>query len=370
MDPSTGAVSTGSSASRDTRTTTDELAEAFSAELTHWREVRGMSKKRLAAQMGFDPSYISHVESGRHRPTEDFARRAESVLNSSHALWRRWQAYETARRLSLSGVFDGAGQNYGGQNHHVDHSAGIVVERESAELRYRDGVYHVVTRRLLRNVGTEPITRFLMRISVDRFPDDPERSNQLYREQPLTWDELKLTAECGYGPLAEPMTWKAKHDRDAFKEVWLLFENETSHFPLYPGESTPIEYAYQVDDHKWGSWFQRAIRLPTTELHVRLVFPAELRPAVWGTETSMTASAAPFRTAIHRAEEHLDGEDMVAFDWSTDHPPLHARYRLEWRFRGNTRPNPPAVLTEAVAASHRLPDAALKGATTDDRSAG
>jgi hypothetical protein len=39
--------------------------------------------------------------------------------------------------------------------------------------------------------------------------------------------------------------------------------------------------------------------------------------------------AIPFRTAISNDTE--DGRDV--FCWSTEDPPLHARYRLEWRFR-------------------------------------
>jgi peptide deformylase len=46
-------------------------------------------------------------------------------------------------------------------------------------------------------------------------------------------------------------------------------------------------------------------------------------------ETTMTADAIPFRTALSRDTE--DGQDV--FCWSTEDPPLHARYRLEWRFR-------------------------------------
>lgn len=46
-------------------------------------------------------------------------------------------------------------------------------------------------------------------------------------------------------------------------------------------------------------------------------------------ETSMSAEALPFRTPITR----VDGEGRSRFAWSTDEPPLHARYRIEWRFR-------------------------------------
>jgi len=127
------------------------------------------------------------------------------------------------------------------------------------------------------------------------------------------------------------MAWRVKHDRDAFKEVWLLFGNEHGHFPLYPGESRWIEYGYTVSDSKWGNWFQRAVRLPTERLSVQLQFPAELDPAVWGMETSMTAEAHPFRTAIE--QEERDGYRV--FSWATDNPaaarPLPSRMELPAR---------------------------------------
>jgi len=44
-------------------------SEAFVADFARWRVERGMSKKQLAAAMGFDASYVSHVEARRHRPT-------------------------------------------------------------------------------------------------------------------------------------------------------------------------------------------------------------------------------------------------------------------------------------------------------------
>src|SRR5256886_15597448 len=76
----------------------DRAADAFAAELARWRTERGLSKKQLANQMGFDPSYVSHVEGRRHRPTEDFARRAEAVLQADGAIWARFTEYEEPRR--------------------------------------------------------------------------------------------------------------------------------------------------------------------------------------------------------------------------------------------------------------------------------
>jgi len=48
----------------------------------------------------------------------------------------------------------------------------------------------------------------------------------------------------------------------------------------------------------------------------------------------MSAQALPFRTPITRTE---DG-DRTRFVWSTEDPPLHARYRIEWRFKQPTAP--------------------------------
>jgi hypothetical protein len=127
-----------------------------------------------------------------------------------------------------------------------------MVEHDAARLVFDGTAYRLTMRRRLRNTGDQPVSRYLIRISVDRYPGEPERSNAHYRKFPLTWDEF--------------------------------------------------------------------------------AFPAHLDPVVWGTETSMTAQAAPLATApTHVADDNVD-----VFTWSTDNPQLHARYRLEWRFRTET----------------------------------
>jgi peptide deformylase len=305
----------------------DRAAEAFAAELKEWRLSRGLTKKQLAAEMGFDPSYVSHVEARRHRPTEDFARRADTVLSAGGAILQRYREYDDARHGPRSPVTPRSGRDQMVPEQWLPHTAGLLVERELARLSYHDGEYRCVVRRDLYNAGAEPVTRYLVRISVDRYPGEPERSNRHYRDHPLTWTELDLDARCG----EELMHWRPKHDRDAFKEIWLLFENDNARFPLYPGQRATIEYAYTVGEDKWGHWFQRAVRLPTRGLTVRLDFPAETRPVVWGVETSLTAEAGPLRTPMTETREG----DRIVFDWSTNNPPLNARYRLEWRFRTN-----------------------------------
>ncbi|GAA5189525.1 hypothetical protein GCM10023322_42560 [Rugosimonospora acidiphila] len=275
--------------------------------------------------MGFDPSYVSHVEGRRHRPTEDFARRAEAVLQAGGAIWARFTEYNELRRNRA-----GPRPSSGAPGQWLPPGAGLVVEHEIATLSYMDGVYHCTIRRHLYNAGTEPVTRYPVRVSVDRYPGEPERSNQFYRENPLTWDELNLSAFHGEGPESpgEPMEWRATHDRDSFKEAWVLFENDQSRFPLYRGQRAVIRYSYQVGEDKWGRWFQRAVRLPTRRLTIQLRFPTAVAPAVWGVQTSLTAES-PLRTPV---QEMSDGDSTI-FEWNTSNPPLSARFRLQWRFR-------------------------------------
>ena len=299
------------------------LSEAFIAELKHWREVAGVSQKGLAKLTGYTPSYLSKVERGALVPSRQFTEAADQHLRAGHAILRRWKALHEASTRAVVPSPRKPGQT--SEDLLATLSATLVVEHEDAHLSYENGVFRSVIRRQLTNVGDQPVTRYLVRIAVDRYPGDPERSNRLYREHPLTWEEIGLSATCR----DEPMTWLVKHDRDAFKELWLLFANDDGLFPLYPGETTWIEYSYSVSAEKWGPWWQRAIRLPTRRLSLTLAIPADLEPAVWGMETSMTAEASPFRTPIVRSV--CDG--MAVFTWSTDDPPVHARYRMEWKWR-------------------------------------
>lgn len=315
----------------------DEHTEAFVAELKRWRDVRGYSQSALAGRVGYTPSYVSKVEGGQLPPSASFARQADDVLRAGGAIVRAYRDLEGAGRAEV------VPHPPAPEEHRP---ASLLVEHEDTSLYYDGRAYRAVQRRRLRNDSPDPVTRYLIRISVDRYPGDPERSNAHYRQHPLTWDEISLRASLD----GEPLTWRVKHDRDAFKELWLLFENGDGQYPLYPGESVWLEYTYTVGDDKWGSWFQRAVRLPTRRLGVRLDFPAELDPAVWGTETTMTAAAMPFRTAIRRSE----GDGRRVYSWSTDDPPLHARYRLEWKFRA--RPDTEETEQAMETASDRMRD--------------
>ncbi|MEV0766545.1 peptide deformylase [Nocardia sp. NPDC050435] len=295
----------------------------FAAEFARWRDVRMLSRTALSRRMGYSRPYVSKVLSGTEYPSEQFASRAETALQAGGAL-RRAYAEFTANR-SAAVVRPPAEVTPADR---TDMSA-LVVEHDDARLSYDGHRYRLTQRRRLINASSEPITRYLIRISVDRYPGDPERSNALYSAYPLTWEEIDLHAWHGDGR-TQAMDWVPHHDRDAFKEVWLQFSSSGRHYPLYPGESTWIEYEYSASDAHWGRWFQRAVRLPTNLLSVELEFPAAMQAAVWGLQTSMTAESVAFRTPI----QHHRREEMDVFTWSTTSPPLHARYRLEWDLRG------------------------------------
>ncbi|MFI5689752.1 helix-turn-helix domain-containing protein [Streptomyces sp. NPDC051636] len=152
--------------------TVEQAAANCAAEIAYWREVRGILKKALAELMGFHPSYVSLMESGRHKPTADFARRAEETLNAGKAIWRRWNDYETARTRQTTAAAAAVPASRPTEQPYATGSA-IVVEHDAARLDYDGSLYRLTMRRLLRNTGTAPITRYLIRISVDRYPGDP-----------------------------------------------------------------------------------------------------------------------------------------------------------------------------------------------------
>jgi transcriptional regulator with XRE-family HTH domain len=301
--------------------TTDDAAvlhAEFVAELLRRRMIARLSQGALGTLMGYDRTYVNKIERGALEPTGEFARKADDTLEACGELLRRWESFNEARstqhpsprRLPLSSD---------------EASADLVVQQDEAWLTYEGNTYGLRMRKRITNVGETPVSRFFIRVAVDRYPNDP-RSNEWHRRHPLALDELQLHAWSG----DEPMTFEVKQDRDATKEFWLLFQNEHGQFPLYPGQEAAIEYRYCVGAEKWGQWFQRAVRLPTGWLGVHLAFPSALDPSVWGVEISPAAGERPLIAPIH---QEVRG-DTAHFHWSTNRPPLAARYRLEWKFRG------------------------------------
>lgn len=76
-------------------------AATYALELQRWRERRGLSKQKLADRMAYDRSYVSHIESGKQRPTEAFTKLAEEALDTSGALWACWEAINDERARAI-----------------------------------------------------------------------------------------------------------------------------------------------------------------------------------------------------------------------------------------------------------------------------
>jgi transcriptional regulator with XRE-family HTH domain len=297
----------------------DAALAAFSAELRRRRVEQGISKKDLAAEMGFHPSYISHLESGRQRPTRNVAERAEAILQADGEIWRRYVTYAELR--GTDGVLSrspAAPQSALGTL--------LVVENEFATLSYVDGEYACEVRRELYNVGRYPVTQYRAVVSVDAYPENQKLSVLYYRSHPLTLDEIGFAAHLGDAG-SERMDWQVNEDRDSYKEILIHFRNSHLSFPLYPGQRATVGYRYRVTDDKWGKWFEREIRLPTERLTVRLILPGTLQPMVWGSQTSLQTEG-PLPVPIRATAEG----PFAVFTWSTLDPPIQSRYRLEWRF--------------------------------------
>jgi transcriptional regulator with XRE-family HTH domain len=283
----------------------NDAVAAFAAELTRWRVERGLSKKQLARLMGFDPSYISHIEGQRHRPTEDFARRAERVLRSDNAIWRQFVRYDHLRRDSSGGATRGAEPMA-----QSPHEVTVEVEEEVTTLSYHQGWYQWSVVHRLVNRGSTPVTRHIVQV-----------------DQALSsWEELQFRATFGTDR-QELIKWVPPRSRAAFDEVLLLFESADIQLPLYPAQRTTVAYTYRLPERRQDAAFERDIRTPTWRLCVRLDFPAALAPAAWGRQTSLateSALAAPTRRAIGSRTE---------FEWQIENPMLLTHFKFGWAFR-------------------------------------
>jgi len=290
----------------------------FPEMLARLREAHGLNKKQLAKLIGFDPSYVSHMESGRHRPTYEFAARADTVLHAEGTL--------VSAFLSCADHPPGAVPTVHRALPSI--SPGLVVRHERAELSRGDsGFYLIAIQREIHNSSQQPVTRFPVHIEVDVYPGDPRRSRLFYQDNPVTLDELDFRATFD----GEPTRWDLVRDRDAYKKLQVRFEPHGMLTPLYPGESAVVETRYRVPCTKWGDWFEREIRWPTERLSVSIGFPERLgvrltaREVTWGGDRALPT----------RIESRVcDG--MRYHDWSTARPALTNQYRFDWRLGSAT----------------------------------
>ena len=277
----------------------------FAAEFCYWLDVSGYSRNALGKKIQFERSYISKVASGKEPGSLDLIEAADNAMTAGGTLIRAWNNTHHSPKPSDKPATPVP-----------NNAAELQVREDQARLHYDQDEYRLTQRRLLINNGDTPITQYLLRISVDRYPGQPELSNAFYREHPLQWDVLKLRAWLG-------------SERDSFKEVWVQFVGEDGQqLPLYPGQEAWLEYEYTVSEDQWGNWYRRAVRLPTDRLSVELDFLASIDPTVWGLHTSATGDGMPLDTPITIKRDN----DRAIYSWSTDQPRLHSRYTLEWKF--------------------------------------
>jgi peptide deformylase len=209
----------------------------------------------------------------------------------------------------------------------------LVVEKDHTALRYDTGVYALTQRRLLYNASDRPVTQYLMRIHVERFPYDPIGNRLHHLDHPLHLSATNLEAWSIFDhDRREIMRAERLFEQDpATLEVWLEFPAES---PICPGERRWIEYSYQVPDFQWGPWFQRSVRPTTEELSVELDFPGSLVPECRGREISVHGDMPlPLPTPIVRREIG----DRVVFSWSTDSAGAGHRFRFDWYLKNDRR---------------------------------
>ncbi|MDQ0595742.1 transcriptional regulator with XRE-family HTH domain [Streptomyces canus] len=119
----------------------------FTAEITHWRTVRGLSKRALAARLNVDHSYVSHLEAGREHGSAHLARRADAKLDAGGALWCAWQRTDTSStKVEPAGLPSSTAQ--------------LLVLEDDAALEFDGNAFHLRMRRLLRNDGADPVSRY------------------------------------------------------------------------------------------------------------------------------------------------------------------------------------------------------------------
>jgi hypothetical protein len=104
----------------------DPEATGFDAVLSQWRGRQRPIKQALATAMGFDRSYVSYVESGRHPASADFPPRRRRYW--MRTVWTRSSAVAFIGRVRQS-----RSQIRGGVHRRKSSSARIGLNRSAME---------------------------------------------------------------------------------------------------------------------------------------------------------------------------------------------------------------------------------------------
>jgi hypothetical protein len=106
----------------------------------------------------------------------------------------------------------------------------VTVISDEASLFYQRNTVEVTITRHLANEGLFPLREYPVKVSVDRYPEEPGKSINFYQSNPLTWSDLAFEGYCN----DKPMAWAPSFERPNAKRMNLLFENEEGAFPILP----------------------------------------------------------------------------------------------------------------------------------------
>ena len=300
----------------------EKIAEVLAAEVRRWRLLRGWTRRELARRVSFDLSYVARIEGGK--PSENIARRCDMVLEAGGRIWALWEEYREARAAIINIAPD---RSQLGRNQ-LERT--LRIERDACEQQFDGTHYLVMVRREFRNATEGPIVRCPVGIAAGHFVGVDDDDVAFDPHHGAFWQSIEFAGRCG----DLPMRFKPEPYPDRLAEGWLYFENDDCQFPLYPGRSAVVEYTYRVPRSKWGDRLERGVALPTSQLSIKLVFPAPVAPMwVWGVEDSTAASERPLRSEIERSRHGAAaGDQWAEYEWVTTSPPLWTTYRLEWQF--------------------------------------
>lgn len=186
--------------------------------------------------------------------------------------------------------------------------------------------YLVTFRKVVKNLGIEPLQCIYARLNVMAFPDDEQLSREYYRRNPLKLPSVGFFVRDASG--AE-LAYRARHEDDSNTELDLLFKDaKTGELsPLDQNERREIMYGCEISDEQWGPYIQRHVRYPCDSLRVHLIFPDGLVRA-WGEHTKASGIAGAFSPKIKEKKAGQQDE----FIWNVRSPEVGATYRIRWHF--------------------------------------
>lgn len=225
---------------------------------------------------------------------------------------------------------------------------GICHVRDEVDISYSDDTksYHVLFRKVIRNLSTRPKDHIYARIDVCVTPGDQQLAQAYYHDHPISLEGLNFRATDGEG---HPLDVHILHQYPSNIEMHLRFRDRVSgaFFPIYENQEIEIRYECDVSDRQWGTYLRRHVRVKTDHLAVRFSFPSNLA-RVWGNE-EMGDNMIPLPREIVR--QTMSDKDI--YTWSTSTPDLDTIFTFHWAFTDGREKSLYEELRRSYGSSHR-----------------